>query len=277
MALEQAVSIIRGPEGTKVTLGIMRRGFKKARDFAILRKKIVIKSTEFKMLDEDIAYVKLNTFEKKTAPREMKKALSFAHKKNSNGLILDIRNNGGGLLSNAIDIGSMFIRNGIIVQTVDREGMREVKYSSGRILWDKPIVVLINEASASASEILAGALRDNKIATLVGSKTFGKASVQSVRRLQDDSAVLITIAKYLTPNGDDISEKGITPEIVVTIPTEEANGEETTEKTTEEKEELPEDKKKKEALKEKEEQEDIQLQKAIEVIRDIIAKTYRGI
>lgn len=278
MALEEAVSLIRGPEKTKVKLGIMRTGFKKPKDFVITRKKIVIKSTEFKMLDEDIAYVKLNTFEKKTAPQEMKKALSLARGKKANGLILDIRNNGGGLLNNAIDIGSMFIKSGIIVQTVDREGMREVKYSSGRVVWDKPIVVLINEASASASEILAGALRDNKIATLVGTRTFGKASVQSVRRLQDDSAVLITIAKYLTPNGDDISEKGISPDVVVAIPTEEANAEgKIEEKMPEEKEGLPESKKKEEKPEEKKEEEDIQLQKAIGVLRDIISKSYRGI
>jgi len=111
------------------------------------------------------------------------------------------------------------------VQTVDREGQKEVKNSSGRILWWQPMVVLINEASASASEILAGALKDHRVATLVGNHSFGKASVQSVRVLADNSAVLLTIAKYLTPNGTDISKKGIQPDILVEVPTKEAEAE----------------------------------------------------
>ena len=226
MSLDEAVSHIRGPQGSPVKLGIIRGTAKEAKDYVIKRDKIVIKSVEFKMLKDKIAYLKLTTFEKQDAPQEFSKALLQAHKEKAEGLIIDLRGNGGGLLDNAIQIGSMFIRQGSIVQTVDRDGQKDVKYSSGQILWWKPVVVLINEASASASEILAGALRDNKVAALVGAKSFGKASVQSVRVLQDDSAVLLTIAKYLTPNGEDISKKGIHPEYVVEIPTKEAELEE---------------------------------------------------
>ncbi len=252
MALEEAVSLIRGPEGTKVTLGILRKEWKDAKDFEIIRAKIQIKSVKTKTLDEDIAYIKLNTFENLGASREFEKALREA--KQATGLIIDLRGNGGGLLQNAIDIGSMFIDRGIIVQTVDREKRREQIESTGRVLWRRPTVVLINEASASASEILAGALRDNKAATLVGTKTFGKASVQNVRRLNDGSALLITIAKYLTPNGEDINKKGIMPDIEVLIPTEEAEAE----------------------FEIEDEKEDIQLQKAIEILKSKIKERASG-
>ncbi|MBI5078464.1 S41 family peptidase [Candidatus Saganbacteria bacterium] len=222
MALEEAVSMIRGKAGTKVKLGIMRPGFKEPKIFNVSREKIEIKSTSFKMLEENIAYIKLNTFEKQSAPAEFKNALNAAKKKKARGLIIDLRGNGGGLLDNAIQIGSMFIKSGIIVMTVDREGSKEIKYSSGDVQWTSPTVVLVDESSASASEILAGALQDNKTATIVGTKSFGKASVQSVRVLSDDSAVLLTIAKYQTPNGTDISKKGIQPDVFVAEPTEEA-------------------------------------------------------
>jgi carboxyl-terminal processing protease len=256
MALEEAVSLIRGPQGTKVVLGIQRRRWKEARDFEIVRAKIDIKSLNAKIVDGNIAYIKLNTFENMKAAREFEGALR--KHKDADGLIIDLRGNGGGLLQNAIEIGSMFIDRGIIVQTVDREGRREQIESAGRVLWRKPAVVLINEASASASEILAGALRDNNAATLVGTKTFGKASVQNVRRLGDGSALLITIAKYLTPSGEDINKKGIEPDIVIALPTEEVEAEVEVE------------------IEEEEEEEDIQLKKAIEVMKVMIRERYGG-
>jgi len=246
MALEEAVSIIRGKRGTQVILGILRRGWKEAKDVGIVRDKITIKSLKVKMLTESIAYIKLNTFENLKAAREFETALRQS--KSAAGLIIDVRGNGGGLLQNAIEIGSMFVESGAIVQTVDREDRREQLQSSGRVLWRKPVVMLINEASASASEILAGALRDNGVATLVGSKTFGKASVQNVRRLNDGSALLVTIAKYLTPNGEDINKKGIEPDIEVLVPTGEAEA----------------------LLGFEEDEEDIQLQKALTVIKSMI-------
>ena len=256
MALEEAVSLIRGPEGTMVKLGILRKSWKETKEFEIVRAKIKIVSVKDKMLDNNIAYIKLNTFENMHSAREFEKALRKY--KDASGLIVDVRGNGGGLLQSAIDIGSMFIRSGVIVQTIDREGRKEQITSSGRVLWNKPSVVLINEASASASEILAGALKDNKVATVVGAKSFGKASVQNVRRLNDGSALLITIAKYLTPTGEDINKKGIAPDIEVLLPTPEAEAEEDL------------------LLLEEKEEDDIQLQKAIKVLKSMIASKTSG-
>ncbi|MDD5383061.1 MAG: S41 family peptidase, partial [Candidatus Margulisbacteria bacterium] len=255
MALEEAVSLIRGPQGTKVKLGILRKGWKDPRDYEIVRARIEIKSVVTKQLDDNIAYVKLNTFENLNAAREFEKALRKF--KSASGLIVDVRGNGGGLLQNAIDIGSMFVDRGMIVQTVDREGKREQIESTGRVLWRKPTVLLINEASASASEILAGAMRDNKAASLVGTKSFGKASVQNVRRLNDGSALLVTIAKYLTPSGEDINKKGIAPDYEVLIPTEEAEAEPP------------------EVAVEKEVK-DIQLEKAVDVLKSMIKEQAGG-
>ncbi|MBU0687026.1 MAG: S41 family peptidase [Candidatus Margulisbacteria bacterium] len=248
MALEEAVSLIRGKRGTAVVLGIMRKGMKKPKDYKIVRDNIKIKSVVVKDLsNRKIAYIKLNTFEDQRAASKIREALTQAKKAGKTGLIIDVRNNGGGLLQNAIDIGSMFIKEGPIVYTVDREDRRETLSATGQVVWNMPTVILINGASASASEILAGALKDTKKAKVVGTNSFGKASVQSVRTLNDDSALLITIAKYLTPSGTDINKKGITPDIVVTIPTPEAGAEEV-------------------VFKLGDEAEDIQLQKAIKVL-----------
>jgi carboxyl-terminal processing protease len=250
MALEEAVSLIRGPQGSKVKLSIYRRSWKEPKEFEVLRAKIVIKSAVAKKLSGNLGYIKLNTFENVAAAREFEKGLRDL--RDTDGLIIDVRGNGGGLLQNAIDIGSMFIATpGLIVQTVDREGRREQLESTGRVLWTKPVVMLINEGSASASEILAGALRDNKVATLVGNHSFGKASVQNVRQLNDGSAILVTIAKYLTPDGEDINKRGISAEVLVTVPTKEA--EEALDS------DLP------------EEDRDVQLQGAMKVLREKIA------
>jgi len=249
MALEEAVSLIRGPQGSKVKLTVFRKGWKETKDIEITRAKIIVKSVVYKKLGNNIAYIKLNTFENMATSQEFEKALRAS--KDSDGLIIDVRGNGGGLLQNAVDIGSMFIPEGMIVQTIDREGRREQLESTGRVLWDKPVVMLINESSASASEILAGALRDNRVAILVGTHSFGKASVQNVKQLNDGSALLLTIAKYLTPNGEDISKKGISPEVTVTIPTKEGEVLEL-------------------SLEPPQEEKDIQLQKAIKVLREKI-------
>jgi carboxyl-terminal processing protease len=254
MAIEEAVSLIRGLQNTKVKLQLLRTGWKEPKDYEIVRAKIVIKSVIAKTFDTNIAYIKLNTFENLSAARDFEKALRAA--KDAEGLIVDVRGNGGGLLQNAIDIGSMFIAQGVIVQTVDREGRREQLESTGRVLWNKPVIMLINESSASASEILAGALRDNRVATLVGRHTFGKASVQNVKVLNDGSAVLLTVAKYLTPNGEDITKRGISPEVEVLAPTREA--EEVVEQ------ELPDELK------------DVQLQKAISILKEKLAGTTGG-
>ncbi len=250
MALDEAVSMIRGPKGTRVKLGILRGDEKKNREYNLTREKIIIKSVEKKYYAGDIGYLKLNTFEDINESNELRKALNEFNTKGIRGLILDVRNNGGGLLMNATETSSMFLqKDKVIVYTVNRNGEKESLESSGELIWKNPMVMLINEGSASASEILAGALRDNDIAVLVGNRTFGKASVQSVRQLQDDSAVLVTIAKYLTPSGEDISKKGIKPDIQIS---DEATG-----KSSEEAEVF---------RMERSDAEDIQLKKALEVI-----------
>lgn len=253
MAIDEAVSLIRGPEGTAVKLGILRGKMREPKIYSIARKVIVIKSVEKRMLNREVGYIKLITFENQKAPVEIKAAIVDLKKKAARGLILDLRNNGGGLLQNAIDIASMFVNKGTIVYTIDREGRRDTAQASGRAIWTKPLVVLVNGASASASEILAGAIDDNKIGTLVGTHTFGKASVQNIHQLEDGSAVLLTVAKYYTPSGHDISKKGISPEVVAEMPTREAE---------EEMVELPEEERHK-----IEDKEDLQLQKAIEIIK----------
>jgi len=253
MTLEEAVSLIRGPKGTTVVLGIIRGKAKKEKEYPVVRDVIKIKSVKTDLLDDEIAYIKLNTFEKEKAASEMKSAILSLKDKGAKGLILDLRGNGGGLLENAIVIADMFLDKGVIVSTVDRLGDKESITASRGTIWEYPVVMLINGSSASASEILAGALRDNNIATLVGTHTFGKASVQNVRTLDDGSAVLITVAKYLTPNGSDINKKGINPDILVEVPTPEAETDEDFED-------------------EENEEDDIQLDKALEVIKEKISK-----
>lgn len=218
MGLEEAVSLIRGLKGSKVVLSVLRGGWANPKDITLVRDDIVVKSVESKLLPGGMYYIKLNTFENQNSAVDMEKALREANSKKAKGLILDLRNNGGGLLRMAVDIASMFIKDGVIVYTVDRDGRRETISSIGNLVWSRPVVILVNESSASASEILSGALKDNGLATIVGTHTFGKAYVQNVRTLDDGSAILITVAKYYTPKGHDISEKGIIPDVIVELP-----------------------------------------------------------
>lgn len=222
MGLEEAVSLIRGPKETSVKLGIIRGTAKDPKIYSIVREEITIKSVEKEIIKNKIGYIKLNTFENQNTSDEMEKAIKYMKQNGVKGIIIDVRNNGGGLLQNAIEIGSMFIKDGVIVYTIDREKQKETISSTGNKIWDGPTVILINESSASASEILAGALKDNKVAVLVGTKSYGKASVQNVKQMDDGSAILFTVAKYLTPNGTDITAKGVTPDYLVEVPTMEA-------------------------------------------------------
>lgn len=222
MGLTDAVSIIRGPKGSKVVLGVISAGDKNVRDVAIVRDKIDINVVDKKELfDESIGYIRLTSFENQNAPYEMQKAIQELERDNMDALIVDLRNNGGGLLRNAIDIANMFMSTGDIVHTIDRNGNKETQrvYNAGTLFPDKPLVLLINGGSASASEILAGAIKDNKRGIILGEHSFGKASVQRVINLDDGSAILMTVAKYYTPDGTDISEKGINVDIEVGIPT----------------------------------------------------------
>ncbi len=222
ISLQEAVSKIRGTVGSKVILTILRSGQEKPFDVEIIRDVIKISSVDkTQRFDGNIGYVRLVTFESKAAYDELEEAVAKLDKpKKLDALILDLRYNGGGLLDNAVKISSYFMDEGAVVHTVNREGSREtLSIKNGGVKFKRPLVVLINHASASASEILAGAIQDHKRGVILGQKSFGKASVQNIFPLADGSAVLITVAKYLTPNGSDITEKGIVPNIEVEIPT----------------------------------------------------------
>ncbi len=216
--IEGAVKLIRGKRGTKVNLEILRNGniFSKS----LLRKKIEIKSVISKINTLKngflIGYIRIKQFNA-NASKDLKKTLIDYESKNVSGYILDLRSNPGGLLDSSIDISRQFINKGIIVSTLSKNGLKEVTRANGRALTSKPLVVLVNEGSASASEIVSGAIRDNLRGKLVGKKTFGKGLVQSMRTLVDGSGLTVTVAKYLTPNGTDINKFGITPDIEVNM------------------------------------------------------------
>ena len=163
-----------------------------------------------------IGYVRIKQFNA-NASKDLKKVILDYETKNVFGYILDLRSNPGGLLDSSIEISRQFIDKGIIVSTLSKNGLREVKRANGSALTSKPLVVLVNEGSASASEIVSGAIRDNRRGKLVGKKTFGKGLVQSMRSLVDGSGLTVTVAKYLTPNGIDINKFGITPDIEVNM------------------------------------------------------------
>ncbi len=224
MGVDDAVKLIRGRNGTKIMLTIFRPETNKIKDIEIVRGNIENKVVKSKMLNKQIGYVRLTTFMQNDAPDRMRDAMNDLKKKGMQAMILDLRSNPGGLLPNAVDIGSLFVKKeqGPIVRIVDREGKEEVLNANGRLAIDAntPLVVLIDGGSASASEILAGALKDTKRGTLIGTRSFGKGLVQTVHRLSDGSGVAITTNKYLTTNGTDINKKGIDPDIEVKIPKE---------------------------------------------------------
>jgi len=217
MAIEEAVSHIRGEKGTKVVLKIQRANLKPF-DGAIVRDSIATKAVKTRELQGNIGYIRLSTFMNENADQDMRAALEKF--KNKSGIVLDLRGNPGGLLPNAVNIGSMFIDKGPIVQIVDREGNHEMLNATGRLAIgkNKPVVVLVDGGSASASEILSGALQDTHRAVLIGTKTFGKGLVQTVHALEGGSGVAITTNKYLTAGGNDINKKGIVPNFVVEFP-----------------------------------------------------------
>lgn len=218
MDTSQAVTLIRGEPGSQVKLTISRSG-QKPKDYLITRAKIEIHPVDYSVKQTPAGktgYIRLKQFSA-NASKEMREAIRDLEKKNVDGYVLDLRNNPGGLLFSSIEIARMWLKDGTIVSTVDRKGVVEKEAASGRSLTEKPLVVLVDKGSASASEILSGALQDNKRAVLVGSKTFGKGLVQSVRPLDDGSGVAVTIAKYLTPSGADINKAGIKPDIKVEL------------------------------------------------------------
>nr|MDJ0569943.1 S41 family peptidase [Pleurocapsa sp. MO_192.B19] len=217
MDVNDAVKLIRGERGSQVTLTIERNG--NERDYDITREKIEIHPVRAHLRDTSIGkvgYIRLTTFNEHAA-KDMQKAIEKLETDGVVGYVLDLRSNPGGLLYSSISIARMWIDEGTIVSTVDRKGVSDRESAANKSLTNKPLVVLVNEGSASASEILSGALQDNKRATLLGTKTFGKGLVQSVRPLGDGSGLAVTIAKYLTPSGRDINKEGIPPDVLVEL------------------------------------------------------------
>ena len=217
MDTNQAVSLIRGQVNTEVTLTILREN--KEIDFKLKRAKIEIhpvrKSVQKSPIGE-VGYIRLNQFSANAAS-EMRSAIKDLEQKKVTGYILDLRSNPGGLLYGSIEIARMWLKEGTIVSTVDRVGEADRQTANKVELTDKPLVVLVDGGSASASEILSGALQDNKRAVLVGTKTFGKGLVQSVRGVGNGAGLAVTIAKYFTPNGTDINHAGIEPDFKVEL------------------------------------------------------------
>lgn len=216
---DEAVNLIRGPKGTIVTLTIFREGFLNVKDFKITRNTIKIDSVKWELKNNDVAYIKINQFDQPLST-DFKKTVMEITNSTAKKIILDLRNNPGGYLETAQEIAGWFLQRGLTVTIEDFGKNKEqtiYKTQGSASLADYPIIVLINQGSASASEILAGALRDNRRVQLIGEKSFGKGSVQQVLNLQGGSFLKITIAKWLTPNGSSISEVGLSPDIKVDL------------------------------------------------------------
>jgi len=220
MSLHEAVTKLRGPKGTSVTITLMREEWEKPRDFTIIRDIIKIRSVKSKVMDDKIGYVKLLQFQERTAA-ELEEALKELEKQGINAIILDLRNNPGGLLNVSIDVASKFLPSDkLVVYIKGREEERtEYQTNESKQKYEYPMVVLVNEGSASASEIVAGALQDWQRAMVLGTPTFGKGSVQTVIPLSDGSGLRLTTALYYTPKGRSIQAKGIEPDIIVKLKT----------------------------------------------------------
>jgi carboxyl-terminal processing protease len=218
MDVNKAVQMIRGKEGTSVKLTIQRDA-RQVIDFNLLRQQIEIHPVEAKYRPQElggIGYIRLKQFSANAAT-EMGTAIQKLESQGANGYVLDLRSNPGGLLYGAIDIARMWLDDGKIVSTVNRQGTGDISSANKTAITKKPLVILVDGGSASASEILSGALQDNKRAQLVGSKTFGKGLVQSVRPLSEGAGMAVTIAKYYTPSGRDINHAGIKPDVEVKL------------------------------------------------------------
>ncbi len=222
MSLIDAVKKLRGPAGTKVTISIIRKGLTKPRDYLITREVINIKSVKYEIYDNNVAYLRITQFQERTG-EDTRAALDEIVKKtngNIRGIILDLRNDPGGLLVQSVEVANFFIDEGIIVSTKGRVAGSDMTFTAKKdstLPADIPMVVLVNGGSASASEIVSGALKDRKRAILIGEKTYGKGSVQTIIPLPDGSGLKLTTAKYYTPNGTSIDGKGIIPDIIVEV------------------------------------------------------------
>ena len=216
-SLSEAVELMRGPVGSAIELTIRRRGEKKALTFNVTREIIQIKSVKAELLEKNIGYIRLTSFNENSARQIKKEINKFEKNKNLKSYILDLRNNPGGLLSQAIKISDFFLDNGEIVSTKSRQQSENRKWfaKKGDLTKGKTILVLINYGSASASEIVAGALKDHKRAILIGENSYGKGSVQSIIPLKNKGAIRLTVAKYYLPSGKSISEVGVSPDIEI--------------------------------------------------------------
>ena len=215
MELNEAVKLIRGKPGSEVTLTIQRQN--REVDYEITRARIEVHPVRSRLHEtspgEAVGYIRLNQFSS-NAPEEMRAAIKEMQDQKVEGYVLDLRSNPGGLLYASVEIARMWLEEGKIVSTVDRQGEVERQKAKGNALTNKPLVILVDGGSASASEILSGALQDHNRAVVVGTQTFGKGLVQSVRGLGDGSGIAVTVAKYLTPDGRDINKEGIKPDVV---------------------------------------------------------------
>lgn len=219
ITVDKAADRIRGKEGTQVNL-LVKRKDTAPKAYTITRAEIEIKSISQKIpndvkMPNDLCYIRLSSFISRNAAKEFGNILN--NSKDKKGYIVDLRSNPGGLLTNAIYISDMFLEGGTIVSTVDRDGYKETQRATSGTYTKKPVVVLINKGSASASEIFSGAMKDNHRAVIIGEQSFGKGLVQEINKLPYEAGINITIQKYLTPNGTDINKKGITPDIVVEL------------------------------------------------------------
>ena len=215
--LMEAVNLMRGPVGTVIEITIRRKGLKKAKNFKITREIIEIKSVVSKLIDNEIGYLRLRAFNENSGNQLKKEIIKFEKRRNLVGYIFDLRNNPGGLLSQAVKITDFFLNDGEIVSTKGRRTKENRKFfaQKGDKIKGKPLIVLINNGSASAAEIVAGALQDQKRAILLGETTYGKGSVQSIIPLKNRGAIRLTISKYYLPSGKSISEIGVSPDIFV--------------------------------------------------------------
>ena len=216
-SLMEAVELMRGPVGSSIEITVRRRGVKKALIFNITREVIEVQSVKSELIDNNIGYIRLTSFNENSSEQIKEKINKLNKNKDLKGYILDLRNNPGGLLSQAIKISDFFLENGEIVSTKSRQASENRKWfaKKGDLTNGKTLIILINYGSASASEIVAGALKDHKRAIILGENSYGKGSVQSIIPLKNRGAIRLTIAKYYLPSGKSISEVGVTPDIEV--------------------------------------------------------------
>ncbi|MDD4973438.1 MAG: S41 family peptidase [Bacteriovorax sp.] len=222
VSLEQAIDHLRGKTKSKIILGIARDGLDGVKNFELTREIVYLKPVKYELLHNNYAYIRLTQFQKKSAEYIIEAILKIRaqikDKAGLKGIVLDLRSNPGGLLDEAVDVSSIFLKDGIVVSTEGRDPKnKEIRYvkKSGHKELDVPVVVLINGSTASASEIVSGALQDSKRAIIMGAQSFGKGSVQSVAKIDDQIGVKLTIAQYMTPSGKKIQAEGIKPDVVI--------------------------------------------------------------